>query len=134
MWYHFRFRYPARLELDEKRQNTHHVAGITENDTYCDHSKSGDRALSLEFAPFNKQGCDSAQYDFCTYNKATGDNNACKGVNFSQYSVEGKWIYIYNSFSSEEGKVYAAMVGDDSFKAITIPGVKHRMPANKLTF
>jgi len=46
-WYQFRFRSPVRMEISEKRDKVHAVAGITEKDSYCQSGSMGDRALAL---------------------------------------------------------------------------------------
>lgn len=74
-WYQFRFRSPARLEVDEKRASSHGVAGITEGDSYCAASETGDRALSLFFKAWG--ATEKPTYEFCSYDLSRGSASEC---------------------------------------------------------
>jgi len=65
------------MDIDVKRSVTHGVAGVTENDSYCNNAHHGDRALSLFFkpwaAPYTKP-----TYEFCTYDIGRNSPNVCE--------------------------------------------------------
>lgn len=44
------------------------------------------------------------------------------------------WFYVYNGYSATEQKVYTAFVGENTYKAVTIPSVSHHAPPAKLLF
>ncbi len=63
------------MEIDEKRANTHAVAGVTEYDSYCSKSALGDRALGIFFKPWDST--DIPTYKSCSYDTARGEHDAC---------------------------------------------------------
>lgn len=88
------------MEVDEKRANSHGVAGITEGTTYCTKQNLGDRALSTFFKAWDET--DSPTYEFCSYDNSRGISNACKDMEFDITNVDGAWYYVYSGYSSDE--------------------------------
>lgn len=86
-WYQWRFRSPARVEVDEKRSYTHAVAGVTENESYCSSSNIGDRALGIFFEPWSHY--ENPTYTFCSYDAARGNTSACKEQDFELEAIDG---------------------------------------------
>jgi hypothetical protein len=120
------------MEVDQKRSGRHAVAGVTENDSYCHASNYGDRALSLFFEPWDQT--DKPTYNFCTYDLERSESNVCESINFKHTKVDGYWFYVYSGYSVAENKMYSAFVGDEHYKAVTIPKVMHNTPPSKLVF
>jgi len=120
------------MEVDEKRANTHSVAGVTEGDTYCSKSNLGDRALGLFFNPWDET--DLPTYSFCSYDNSRGETNACKDLEFAVTNVDAMWFYVYSGYSYENEESYNAFYSGDTYKATTNPQLVHNAPPEKLIF
>jgi len=131
-WYQFRFRSPIRMEVQEKRSNTHAVAGVTEKDTYCKKGSLGDRALSIFFEEWSKTK--KPTYNSCTYDSEDNSPNRCKDIEFEYTAVDGYWYYVYNGYSSKENKVYTVFKNDEIYKEVSFPGIQHNHPPASLKF
>lgn len=120
------------MEVDEKRANTHGVAGVTEGSTYCTHNNLGDRALSVFFEPWNNY--DVPTYSFCSYDNARSDANVCKEMEFDVHNVDGYWFYVYSGYSSELKTAYSSFYNKVNYKAVTNPTLEHNFPPAALKF
>lgn len=131
-WYQWRFRSPARVEVEEKRSDTHAVAGVTENTSYCSKSSIGDRALGIFFEPWSHY--DNPTYTFCSYDAARGETSACKEQDFELEAVDGKWFYVYSGYSVEKQESYSAFYAPDIYVSVTNPDLNHNVPPAALKF
>jgi len=68
------------MEVDQKRNQRHAVAGVSENDSYCGMSNLGDRALSLFFEPWDSY--EKPTYKACTYDIGRNSANVCEKIEF----------------------------------------------------
>jgi hypothetical protein len=131
-WYQWRFRSPDRVEVDEKRSQTHAVAGVTEGASYCSKTTLGDRALGIFFEPWSHYTAPT--YTFCSYDAARGVTSACKEQDFEIDAIDGKWYYVYSGYSVEKQESYSAFYGNDIYVGITNPQLTHNIPPAALKF
>jgi len=120
------------MEVEEKRANSHGVAGVTEGDTYCTKSNLGDRALSLFFNTWDEY--ETPTYSSCSYDTGRSESNICKEIEFAATNVDGYWFYVYSGYSGDEHTTYTAFYNDNTYKAVTNPVLYHNFPAAALKF
>jgi hypothetical protein len=101
-WMRWTQRYPSALHhgaTDDK----YFIARLTENNPYSD-VDIGDRALALFLG---KDGLEFSTYDTVT-------NNGNVGIHFPVEDIEGKWVYVYYSYSGINEKASAIVHWADS--------------------
>ena len=88
------------VDLDSIRQYDMSIAGVTEENQYCDANLPGFRALSMWLTAFGKKP--NPEIVFTTYDLNTNNPNIERKIDMDRSDLDSVWNFIYFSYSYEQ--------------------------------